>query len=88
MPVPPTKDPPPRNARLGEAAHADPRLRQLYVYSSHWTLGFSLCTGFPFRDEVAIPCHTTAAPADRRVRHSGQPSRRPCGHPLVRTPLP
>ncbi|MFD8692994.1 DUF6193 family natural product biosynthesis protein [Streptomyces sp. NPDC059651] len=43
---------------LVEAAHAEPRLRQLYVFSSHWTLGFSSCTGYPFRDEVAIvPSH-------------------------------
>ncbi|MEU5182272.1 DUF6193 family natural product biosynthesis protein [Streptomyces longwoodensis] len=39
---------------LVEAAHAAPRLRQLYVFSSHWTLGFSSCTGYPFRTEVAI----------------------------------
>lgn len=44
---------------LVEAAHAAPRLRQLYVFSSHWTLGFSSCTGYPFRDEVAIvPSHS------------------------------
>jgi hypothetical protein len=44
---------------LVEAAHAEPRLRQLYVFSSHWTLGFSSCTGYPFRDEVAIvPSHS------------------------------
>ncbi|MER8199206.1 DUF6193 family natural product biosynthesis protein [Streptomyces microflavus] len=49
---------------LVEAAHADPRLRQLHVYSSHWTLGFSSCTGFPFRNEAAI------APA-----HNGRPYR-------------
>ncbi|MGW4444437.1 DUF6193 family natural product biosynthesis protein [Streptomyces sp. NPDC004682] len=41
-------------AALVEAAHAEPRLRQLYVYSSHWTLGFSSCTGYPFRVEIAI----------------------------------
>ncbi|WP_461035502.1 DUF6193 family natural product biosynthesis protein [Streptomyces mayteni] len=41
-------------AELVEAAHAEPRLRQLYVFSSHWTLGFSSCTGYPFRIEVAI----------------------------------
>ncbi|MGV9342684.1 DUF6193 family natural product biosynthesis protein [Streptomyces sp. NPDC003688] len=41
-------------AALVEAAHAEPRLRQLYVFSSHWTLGFSSCTGYPFRDEIAI----------------------------------
>ncbi|MET9663574.1 DUF6193 family natural product biosynthesis protein [Streptomyces sp. NPDC006510] len=39
---------------LVEAAHAEPRLRQLYVFSSHWTLGFSSCTGYPSRNEVAI----------------------------------
>lgn len=44
----------PEFGELVEAAHAEPRLRQLYVFSSHWTLGFSSCTGFPFRDEVAI----------------------------------
>ncbi|MFE0652509.1 DUF6193 family natural product biosynthesis protein [Streptomyces sp. NPDC059534] len=43
---------------LVEAAHAEPRLRPLYVFSSHWTLGFSSCTGYPFRDAVAIvPSH-------------------------------
>ncbi|MFD8410889.1 DUF6193 family natural product biosynthesis protein [Streptomyces sp. NPDC059650] len=48
----------PEFGALVEAAHADPRLRQLYVFSSHWTLGFSSCTGFPFRNEVAIaPSH-------------------------------
>lgn len=36
------------------AAHAEPVLRQLYVFSSDWTLGFSSCTGFPFREEVGI----------------------------------
>ena len=41
-------------AGLVEAAHAEPQLRQLYVFSSHWTLGFSSCTGFPFRVEVAL----------------------------------
>ncbi|WP_159053881.1 MULTISPECIES: DUF6193 family natural product biosynthesis protein [Streptomyces] len=44
----------PAFGELVEAAHADPKLRQLYVFSSHWTLGFSSCTGFPFRVEVAI----------------------------------
>ncbi|WP_405889634.1 DUF6193 family natural product biosynthesis protein [Streptomyces sp. NBC_00133] len=39
---------------LVEAAHAERQLQQLYVFSSHWTLGFSSCTGFPFKNEVAI----------------------------------
>lgn len=43
---------------LVDVAHAEPMLRQLYVFSSHWTLGFSSCTGFPFRVEVGIaPSH-------------------------------
>ncbi|MEU3690653.1 DUF6193 family natural product biosynthesis protein [Streptomyces narbonensis] len=32
---------------LVEAAHAEPRLRELHVPSSHWTLGFSSGTGGP-----------------------------------------
>ncbi|WP_030301651.1 DUF6193 family natural product biosynthesis protein [Streptomyces katrae] len=55
---------------LVEAAHAEPRTRQLYVFSSHWTLGFSSCTGYPFRGEVAI------VPS-----HNGSPFRVK-GHPL------
>ncbi|GHE63645.1 hypothetical protein CP980_33320 [Streptomyces vinaceus] len=48
----------PEFGALVEAAHAERRLRELYVFSSHWTLGFSSCTGFPFRNEVAIaPSH-------------------------------
>ncbi|MFJ2379299.1 DUF6193 family natural product biosynthesis protein [Streptomyces sp. NPDC087769] len=56
---------------LVEAAHAEPRLRHLYVYSSHWTLGFSSCTGYPFHTEVGI------APA-----HNGSPYR-VMKHPLA-----
>jgi hypothetical protein len=37
-----------------EAAHAEPRLRQLFPFTSHWTVAFSSCTGRPFRDEIAI----------------------------------
>ncbi|MFF8271447.1 DUF6193 family natural product biosynthesis protein [Streptomyces sp. NPDC016562] len=44
----------PEFGALVEAAHAERRLRELYVFSSHWTLGFSSCTGFPFHVEVAI----------------------------------
>ncbi|WP_327273236.1 DUF6193 family natural product biosynthesis protein [Streptomyces sp. NBC_01224] len=39
---------------LVEAAHAEPRLRQLYPFSSHWTLGFNARTGIPCPPEVAI----------------------------------
>lgn len=49
-------------AELVEAAHAEPRLRQLYVFSSHWTLGFSSCTGYPFRNEVAIVPSSKGSP--------------------------
>lgn len=48
----------PEFGALVEAAHAERRLRRLYVFSSHWTLGFSSCTGYPFHHEVAIaPSH-------------------------------
>lgn len=49
-------------AELVEATHAEPHLRQLCVFSSHWTLGFSSCTGFPFRVEVAIAPSRNGSP--------------------------
>ncbi|MEU2744581.1 DUF6193 family natural product biosynthesis protein [Streptomyces sp. NPDC007095] len=59
-------------AELVEAAHAEPRLRQLYVFSSHWTLGFSSCTGFPFRVEVAIaPSHNGSLFRVMKHPHAG-----------------
>ncbi|GKQ40584.1 DUF6193 family natural product biosynthesis protein [Streptomyces sp. A012304] len=59
----------PEFGALVEAAHAEPRLRQLYVFRSHWTLGFSSCTGYPFRTEVAIaPSHGDSP--YRVLRHS------------------
>ncbi|MFE6715127.1 DUF6193 family natural product biosynthesis protein [Streptomyces sp. NPDC057695] len=39
---------------LVEAAHAETRLRQLYPFSSHWTLGFAAHTGTPGPPVVAI----------------------------------
>ncbi|MDA5282632.1 DUF6193 family natural product biosynthesis protein [Streptomyces sp. Isolate_45] len=44
----------PRFGELLEAAGAEPRLRRLYVYSSHWTLGFGSGTGHPYEIEVAL----------------------------------
>jgi len=41
-----------RGIRLVEAAYSEPRLRQLYPYLSHWVLGLSRCTGFPFTDDI------------------------------------
>lgn len=35
-----------------EAAYAVPRLRQLFPYPSHHSLGFSTCTGFPYSDDI------------------------------------
>ncbi|NGO75192.1 hypothetical protein G6045_05765 [Streptomyces sp. YC504] len=52
----------PEFGNLVEAAHAEPRLRQLYVFSSHWTLGFSSCTGFPFHLQVAIAPSRNGSP--------------------------
>ncbi|MFC7306834.1 DUF6193 family natural product biosynthesis protein [Streptomyces monticola] len=39
---------------LVDAAHAEPRLRQLFPFSSHWTLGFRAYMGVPTPAEVAI----------------------------------
>lgn len=39
---------------LVQAAHAAPRLRQLYPFSSHWVLGFTGRTGQPSKVEVVI----------------------------------
>ncbi|MFJ9011022.1 DUF6193 family natural product biosynthesis protein [Streptomyces canus] len=39
---------------LVEAAYAEPRLRRLFPFTSHWTVAFSSCTGRPYHDEVAI----------------------------------
>lgn len=39
---------------LVEAAHAEPQLRRLSAFSSHWTLGFSASTGHSAKVEVAV----------------------------------
>ena len=45
----------PEYEALLEAACAEPQFRQLYPYSSHWTLRFSTTTGYPFSpDYVAL----------------------------------
>jgi hypothetical protein len=41
-------------ADLIEAAYAVPQLRQLFPYTSHFTLQFSTCTGWPYSGD--IPC--------------------------------
>lgn len=41
-----------RGIRLVEAAYAEPRLRQLFPYLSHWVLGLSRCTGYPFTTDI------------------------------------
>ncbi|GAA4556645.1 DUF6193 family natural product biosynthesis protein [Planotetraspora kaengkrachanensis] len=38
----------PEYLALIEAAHAEPKLRQLYPYTSHWSLRFSTTTAYPF----------------------------------------
>jgi hypothetical protein len=35
-----------------DAAHARPVLRQLFPYTSHASLCFSTCTGFPYSDDI------------------------------------
>lgn len=37
---------------LAEAASAEPKLRQLYPLTSHWSLHFTTCTGFPYSWDV------------------------------------
>ncbi|MEU3227038.1 DUF6193 family natural product biosynthesis protein [Streptomyces sp. NPDC006976] len=44
----------PEFAAVLEAAYAEPRLRSLFPFTSHWTVAFSSCTGGPYRCEVAI----------------------------------
>ncbi|MFJ6085832.1 DUF6193 family natural product biosynthesis protein [Streptomyces sp. NPDC092369] len=44
----------PEFGRLVEAAYAEPRLRQLFPFTSHWTVAFSSCTDRPYHDEIAI----------------------------------
>lgn len=44
----------PEFGRVVELAYAEPRLRQLFPFTSHWTVAFSSCTGRPYHDEVAI----------------------------------
>ncbi|WP_068924075.1 DUF6193 family natural product biosynthesis protein [Planobispora rosea] len=42
----------PEYRTLVEAAYAEPRLRQLFPYVSHWLLRFSTTTGAPFSPDV------------------------------------
>ncbi|MFH8382998.1 DUF6193 family natural product biosynthesis protein [Kitasatospora sp. NPDC018058] len=57
---------------LVEAAHAEPRLRQLYPFSSHWVLGFRGHTGVPSRAAVAIvPAHNGRPYRVQRFPHEG-----------------
>lgn len=44
----------PEFAAVLEAAYAEPRLRWLFPFTSHWTVAFSSCTGRPYRCEVAV----------------------------------
>ncbi|WP_323379242.1 DUF6193 family natural product biosynthesis protein [Streptomyces durbertensis] len=37
---------------LAETASVEPRLRRLYPLTSHWSLHFSTCTGFPYSWDV------------------------------------
>jgi hypothetical protein len=42
----------PEHLQLVEAAYAEPKLRQLYPYTSHRTLRFSTTTGYPFSPDL------------------------------------
>ncbi|MFE3906137.1 DUF6193 family natural product biosynthesis protein [Streptomyces sp. NPDC059153] len=41
------------NLEMISAAHAEPRLRTLFPYTSHRTLHFSRCTGWPFSRDIS-----------------------------------
>ncbi|GAA2659201.1 hypothetical protein GCM10010400_16610 [Streptomyces aculeolatus] len=41
-----------RTLEVAELAHAEPQLRQLLPFTSHWSLHFSTCTGFPYSWDV------------------------------------
>lgn len=60
------------------AAHAQPRLRALFPFTSHGSLLFSRCTGFPFSRDISI-----IHPLGRRLRVSrrGTPESRPSRAP-------
>lgn len=60
------------------AAHAEPRLRALFPFTSHGALLFSRCTGFPFSQDVSV-IHPLG---DRRyaVHHRGEPFSREPGY--------
>ncbi|MER6782370.1 MULTISPECIES: DUF6193 family natural product biosynthesis protein [unclassified Streptomyces] len=60
------------------AAHAEPRLRALFPFTSHGTLLFSRCTGFPFSQDVSAIYPL----GDRRyaVHHRGEPFSREPGY--------
>jgi hypothetical protein len=53
----------PEYRALIEAAYAEPKLRQLYPYTSHWSLRFSTTTGFRFSPDAVC---LEAVYADRR----------------------
>lgn len=57
---------------LMEAAHAEPRLRQLYPISSHWTLGFNVSTGVPSRAAIAVvPAYEGGPYRVQKFLHAG-----------------
>ncbi|GLP66120.1 hypothetical protein TUSST3_27400 [Streptomyces sp. TUS-ST3] len=57
---------------LVEAAHAEPALRQLSAFASHWTLGFSTSTSRASGVEVAVaPAYDGRPYQVRRFLHEG-----------------
>ncbi|MDX3078602.1 DUF6193 family natural product biosynthesis protein [Streptomyces sp. MI02-7b] len=66
------------DVELLRAAHAEPRLRALFPFTSHGALMFSRCTGFPFSQDVSAIYPL----GDRRyaVHHPGEPFSREPGY--------
>ncbi|GCD92552.1 hypothetical protein EHYA_00190 [Embleya hyalina] len=59
----------PRTVELLEAAAAEPALRQLFPFTSHWNLHFSSCTQFPY--VVRVPFVEPLRDGRFRIRERG-----------------
>ncbi|WP_051830829.1 MULTISPECIES: DUF6193 family natural product biosynthesis protein [Streptomyces] len=71
----------PEFGALVEATHAEPRLRQLFPFSSMWRVGFRACVGFPYPPAVVIVPGRGSRPyrVQRTLGHQGEDGRRDDG---------
>jgi hypothetical protein len=59
---------------LLEAAYAEPKLRQLYPLSSHWTLHFSRSTGYATYRSSTPSAEADTESASQPARPSARPT--------------